>query len=425
MHFCVIFSLIKAALKGKSNNAEKFFCNFNVGGEILKKSVLKSAIAIFSSFLILIMVVNNGTVPQAVTSNVVKTNIKDKISNFSYEIIEGYFKNGNSEESTNNSSAENENNAEELVYIGGFPIGIKLYCDGVIVVDTQNVETSGEFLNPAQKAGIVKGDIIKSIDGTRVSTNSEVSKIIEASNGKPLKIEILRNNQIKTVTFSSVYSTVAGQYKAGLWIRDSSAGIGTVTFYTKEGEFASLGHAVCDVDTGELLPILSGETTSAKITGCYKGKSGSAGELCGLLESDSTGKIFYNKSIGIYGVFNKVDTTKSLYPLCRKNEIKMGAAQIITTVENGKQEAFNVEIERIDYGSKENKNLVIKVVDENLIAKTGGIIQGMSGSPIIQNGKLIGAVTHVFLNDPTGGYGIFAETMLDVANGLNEMKIAS
>ena len=132
-----------------------------------------------------------------------------------------------------------------------------------------------------------------------------------------------------------------------------------------------------------------------------------------------------NKNIGIYGVFNEVDTTKALYPLCRKNEIKMGAAQIVTTIEEGKQEAFNIEIERIDYISDENKNLIIKVVDENLIAKTGGIIQGMSGSPIIQNGKLIGAVTHVFLNDPTGGYGIFAETMLDVADGLNELKLAS
>ena len=120
-----------------------------------------------------------------------------------------------------------------------------------------------------------------------------------------------------------------------------------------------------------------------------------------------------NENIGIYGIFNEVDTTKTLYPLCRKNEVKMGAAQIVTTVENGKQEAFNIEIERIDYISGENKNLVIKVTDENLIAKTGGIIQGMSGSPIVQDGKLIGAVTHVFLNDSTGGYGIFAQTMLE------------
>ena len=366
------------------------------------------------------MVVGTGSVSQAVTSNSIETGVKDKITDFSFSLIENYFKNDNEEPSNNNSVTKNQNNAETLVYLGGFPIGIKLYCDGVVVVDTQNVETSGAVLNPAQKAGILKGDIIKSIDGVKVTTNSEVSKIIEDSNGKELKMQILRNGEIKNVVFSSVYSTVSGGYKAGLWIRDSSAGIGTVTFYTQDGEFASLGHAVCDVDTGELLPISSGETTDAKITGCYKGKSGAAGELCGILESKSTGKIMVNKSIGIYGVFNEVDTTKTLYPLCRKNEVKMGAAQIVTTVEEGKQEAFNIEIERIDYISGENKNLVIKVTDENLIGKTGGIIQGMSGSPIIQNGKLVGAVTHVFLNDPTGGYGIFAETMLEVADGLSD-----
>jgi len=389
------------------------------------KRVFKSFLSIFSAFLILVLVVNGGSISQAVTSSTVETGIKEKITNFSYNLIENYFKNENSTSTTNNSTSKNENNAEELVYLGGFPIGIKLYCDGVIVIDTQNVETSGAFENPAQKAGILKGDIIKSIDGVKVTSNTEVSKIIEESNGKALKMQILRNGEIKNVIFSSVYSTVSGQYKAGLWIRDSSAGIGTVTFYTQDGEFASLGHAVCDIDTGELLPISNGETTDAKITGCYKGKSGAAGELCGVLESNSTGKIMLNESIGIYGVFNKIDTTKTLYPLCRKNEIKMGAAQIVTTIEDGKQEAFNIEIERIDYASNENKNLIIKVVDENLIAKTGGIIQGMSGSPIIQEGKLIGAVTHVFLNDPTGGYGIFAETMLDTADGLNQLEKAS
>lgn len=385
----------------------------------MAKKVFKSFVAIFSSFLILTIVVETGSVSQAVTSSSVETGVKDKITDFSFSFIESYFKNENKDSSTNNSVTKNQNNAETSVYLGGFPIGIKLYCDGVVVVDTQNVETSGAVLNPAQKAGILKGDIIKSIDGVKVTTNSEVSKIIEESNGRELKMQILRNGEIKNVVFSSVYSSVSGGYKAGLWIRDSSAGIGTVTFYTQKGEFASLGHAVCDVDTGELLPISTGETTDAKITGCYKGKSGSAGELCGVLESNSTGKIMVNKTIGIYGVFNEVDTTKSLYPLCRKNEVKMGAAQIVTTVEDGKQEAFNIEIERIDYISDENKNLIIKVTDENLIAKTGGIIQGMSGSPIIQNGKLVGAVTHVFLNDPTGGYGIFAETMLEVADGLS------
>lgn len=371
--------------------------------------------------IILTLVVNSVGNIKATTSNAVETDLKGKITDFGSAFFNSYFGfNDSRSASDNNSPTKNENNTEAKVYLGGFPIGIKLYCDGVIIVDTQDVAVSGGYENPAQKAGLLKGDIIKSIDGKKVTRNSEVSQIIEASNGKQLKMQILRNGELKNVVFSSVYSTVSGQYKAGLWIRDSSAGIGTVTFYTEDGEFASLGHAVCDVDTGELLPIESGETTDAKITGFYKGKVGTAGELCGILESKSTGEIAVNDGIGIYGVFDTVDTTRPLYPIARKNEIKSGAAQIVTTIENGKEQAFNIEIERIDYASDEHKNLVIKVTDENLISKTGGIVQGMSGSPIIQNGKLIGAITHVFLNDPTGGYGIFAETMLETADGLSD-----
>lgn len=391
---------------------------------MIGKKVFKSLISIFSMLLVLVFVVNSNSNIETVTSSVVETGLKEKITDLGNSFIKDYFENEKLN-SVNNSTAKNEKNTQESVYLGGFPIGIKLYCDGVIIVDTQNVEISGGFENPAQKAGLLKGDIIKSIDGIKVTRNSEVSEIIEKSNGEKLNMQILRNGEIKNVVFSSVYSTVSGQYKAGLWIRDSSAGIGTVTFYTEDGEFASLGHAVCDVDTGELLPISRGETTDAKITGYYKGKAGAAGELCGVLENKTTGEIIVNDGIGIFGVFNEPDATKKLYPLASKNEIKSGSAQIVTTIENGKQEVFNIEIERVDYASDDNKNLVIKVIDEKLISKTGGIIQGMSGSPIIQDGKLIGAVTHVFLNDPTGGYGIFAETMYDTAKDLNQLKKAS
>ena len=367
--------------------------------------------------LILTLVVNSGGNIKA-SSSAVETDLKGKITDLGSNFFKSYFGLSENESSQNNSATKIENNTETNVYLGGFPIGIKLYCDGVIIVDTQDVAVSGGYENPAQKAGLLKGDIIKSVNGKKVSRNSEVSELIEESNGKQIKMQILRNGELKNIVFSSVYSTVSGQYKAGLWIRDSSAGIGTVTFYTEDGEFASLGHAVCDVDTGEMLPIESGETTNAKITGFYKGKVGTAGELCGILETKTTGEIMVNDGIGIYGVFDSVDTTRTLYPLAQKNEVKTGSAQIVTTIENGNEQTFNIEIERIDYASTEHKNLVIKVTDENLINKTGGIVQGMSGSPILQNGKIIGAVTHVFLNDPTGGYGIFAETMLETADGL-------
>ena len=391
--------------------------------KFIKTKILKSFFSIFSTLLILTFVVNSGTNTKATTSNAVETDLKGQITDLGSAFFKTYFGLNENESSQNNSATKNENNTETNVYLGGFPIGIKLYCDGVIIVDTQDVAVSGGYENPAQKAGLLKGDIIKTIDGKKVTRNKEVSELIEESNGKQIKMQILRNGELKNVVFSSVYSSVSGQYKAGLWIRDSSAGIGTVTFYTEDGEFASLGHAVCDVDTGEMLPIESGETTNAKITGYYKGKVGTAGELCGVLESKSTGKIVVNDGIGIYGVFDSVDTTRTLYPLANKNEIKSGAAQIVTTIENGKEEVFNIEIERIDYASTEHKNLVIKVTDENLISKTGGIVQGMSGSPILQNGKIIGAITHVFLNDPTGGYGIFAETMLETADGLADEAV--
>ena len=389
---------------------------------MMGKRLLKSVFTIFSFLFLLSFVVNGGGFSNAIASNSIKNDIRDKLTRISDNLIENFSDDYNSP--TNSSSAKTEKNTE-YVYIGGFPIGIKLYCDGVIVVDTQNVETSGVYENPAQKAGIMKGDVIKSIDGKKVTTNSEVSELIEESNGNPLEIQISRNGELKNVIFSSVYSSVAGQYKAGLWIRDSSAGIGTVTFFTDEGEFASLGHAVCDIDTGKVLPLSGGETTDALITGCNKGKSGTAGELCGVLESGVTGEIMLNEKIGVYGVFNKVDTEREKYPLASKSEVKPGAAQIVTTVENGEPKKYNIEIERIEYISGENKNMVIKVVDSELINKTGGIIQGMSGSPIIQDGKLVGAVTHVFLNDPTGGYGIFAETMLLKADDLYQQKMAS
>ncbi len=364
---------------------------------------------------VLFSVVSYSAFNESISANISEVGVKEKITDLSNNFLND-LKN-NELNSVNNNFPENHSKntitETEAVYIGGFPIGIKIYCDGVIVVDTADVETTGGvYKNPAKEAGLLKGDIIKTINGEKVNRNSRVSEIIEKSNGQPLKIQILRNGEIKEVIFSSVYSSVSGQYKAGLWIRDSSAGIGTVTFLTEDGRFASLGHAVCDVDTGEIMPVSDGETTDALITGFYKGKAGNAGELCGILDSNSTGKVAFNDDTGVYGIFNEIDETKEKYDLLPKEEVKIGAAQIVTTVENGSSEIFNVQIERIDYASPENKNLVIRVTDQNLINKTGGIIQGMSGSPIIQEGKLVGAVTHVFLNDPTGGYGIFAETML-------------
>ena len=298
------------------------------------------------------------------------------------------------------------------VYVGGYPIGLKLYADGVVIVGTEAVDTENGLVNTAEKAGIKIGDIIKKVNGTEVKSNLQVSEIIEKSAGRELIFEAQRNEKIFEVSFKAEFSVSEQKYKAGIWIRDSSAGIGTVTFCTKDGGFACLGHAVCDIDTKSTLPISQGECTQAKLTGFIKGQNGSAGELCGYLENKRTGVIYSNDSMGVYGCFDFLPENKVLYEIAGASEIEIGEAEMITTVENGITESYSVVIEKIDKKSTENKNLVIRITDRRLIEKTGGIIQGMSGSPIIQNGKLIGAVTHVFLNDATGGFGIFAETML-------------
>ncbi len=305
----------------------------------------------------------------------------------------------------------NENQYEK-VYLGGYPVGLKLYADGVIVVGTESVDTSTGNINPAALAGLRIGDIIKSVNGEKVNTNHQVSYFIEKSQGENLQFEILRGSEILNVTFKGVFSVSESKYKAGLWIRDSSAGIGTVTFCKTDGSFASLGHAVCDIDTKEVLPISQGECTDVNITGIQKGSTSVTGEICGVLEREETGEVFYNGNLGVYGKFDNATQTE-LCEIATPDEVKTGKAMVYTTIENGILTQFEIEIISIDKSSEENKNLIIKVRDKELIEKTGGIVQGMSGSPIVQDGKIIGAVTHVFLNDPTGGYGIFASTMYE------------
>ncbi|MBR4287414.1 MAG: SpoIVB peptidase [Clostridia bacterium] len=327
------------------------------------------------------------------------------------KIGEDFFEVINKEKSDLQPNTQAQSNYQK-VYIGGYPVGLKLYADGVIVVGTESVDTSTGEVNPAEVAGLRIGDIIKKVNGKSVSTNYEVSGFIEKSQGENLNFAVLRGSEMLNITFKGAFSVSESKYKAGLWIRDSSAGIGTVTFCRTDGAFSSLGHAVCDIDTKEVLPISQGECTDVNITGIQKGSTSTTGELCGILEREQTGEVYCNGNLGVYGkFFNPAET--ELYEIATPDEVKTGKATIFTTVENGVKEQFQIDVISVDKNSEENKNLVLKVCDKALIEKTGGIVQGMSGSPIVQNGKIIGAVTHVFLNDPTGGYGIFASTMYE------------
>lgn len=295
-------------------------------------------------------------------------------------------------------------------------IGLRLFTDGVMIVATDSVVTEKGRINPSKIAKLQTGDVITAINGIKIESSAQVDTIVAESNGNTLNVGYSRNGNAYYTELTPVFSKDGQRYKTGLWIRDSAAGIGTMTFYEKStGFFACLGHAVCDIDTGEILPLSDGDIVDASISGCVKGKAGTAGELCGSFKSLSLGDLYLNDSCGVFGYLNSTDISAKEIPVALKSEIKTGKAQIISTVENEEKAYYDIEIEKLNTDDKNGKNLIIRITDSDLLEKTGGIVQGMSGSPIIQDGRLVGAVTHVFLNDPTRGYGISAEIMLQRA----------
>lgn len=305
----------------------------------------------------------------------------------------------------------------------GEPFGLKLYSDGLIVVSIDKVETDSGKSSPAELAGLKNGDIIKSVNKKPIERTSDFTEAIEKSDGKSLDLEILRNDELIKTSLTPALASFDGKYKAGLWLRDSTSGIGTLTFYDVEnGMFAGLGHAVCDADTTKIFPISRGEAVSAQIRGVYKGSKGVAGELCGVFMDKVLGSLLINGTSGVYGYLNDFEKQAKTLPLAMKQEVKTGAAQIIATIDEDGPKIYDIEILRLNMAADANeRNMTIEITDEDLISKTGGIVQGMSGSPIIQGGYLVGAVTHVFLNNSLQGYGIFAENMLKTCENLNEM----
>ncbi len=299
--------------------------------------------------------------------------------------------------------------------------GLRLFTEGVLIIKTETVDTAQGNISPCDMAGLKKGDVILKVDGKSVVSSNALSEILSRGDKSAFEIEYERNSRIRKTVLNTYYSVSQCKYKAGMWIRDSAAGIGTMTFYDPlTGAFAGLGHGVCDIDTGEMLTFSDGDIVSAKITGCYKGEKGKAGELCGVFSGNTIGMLLSNNSIGVYGVIPVKKAQIEPMPVAMSYEVQEGKAQIISTVDESGTCRYEVEISRINPSSAENKNMVIKITDAKLIEKTGGIVQGMSGSPIIQNGKLVGAVTHVLVNDPTKGYGIFAETMVKTMSELTK-----
>ena len=305
----------------------------------------------------------------------------------------------------------------------GTAFGVKLYTAGVVVVGMSDVDTANGPKNPANDAGIKIGDVILAIDGKPVSTNADAEAIFAACDGKSITVSLKRGNVGFQVKFKPVLSVSTNSYKAGLWVRDSTAGIGTITFYEPDSNiFGGLGHGICDVDTGQIMPLMAGDIVKVNITGIIKGTKGQPGEIQGTLDSNNWGSLSMNTETGVFGILNN-DEIGNPIPIAMPQDIHAGEAKIIATLDSSGPRYYTVQIDRIHFNDNSpTKNMIIKVTDKALLQKTGGIIQGMSGCPIIQDGKLVGAITHVFVNDPQMGYGIFAENMINTAKTLENLS---
>lgn len=300
----------------------------------------------------------------------------------------------------------------------GTAIGMKLYTKGVLVVGMSQIkDENNEKKKPYENSGIEQGDTILAINNNEVSNTDELIKEVNNSNGNEIKIKYVKNNETLETSIKPVKSN--NEYKLGLWVRDAAAGVGTLTFYEPStNTFMALGHGISDIDTEKIVDISSGELITANILSIKKGVKGTPGEIRGTIENGyNIGTINKNTSLGVYGgVTNKNYLDTSGYgemEVATRSEIQDGKAQIICQLDNSGKKTYEIEIEkRYLTNNTDNKSMLIKVTDKELLEKTGGIIQGMSGAPVIQNGKFIGAVTNVLVNDPTQGYAIFADMMI-------------
>ncbi len=302
--------------------------------------------------------------------------------------------------------------AEEVRVIPiGKTVGVKLYTDGVLVIGS--TEVNGRDI--AEECGIEINDRIVSVNGNKVDSTEEFSKIVN-ENPDGVSLSVLRDNDHLTINATPEYSADE-IYRLGLWVRDSTAGIGTVTYYNpSDNTFAALGHGINDIDTGNILSVKSGNILHCDILSVSKSKKGVPGEINASFNGDSIGNISINSQIGIFGKMS-CDEYKNYgesIPVATKSQVHEGDAYIITDAFGGEQEQYSIKIKKIT--DNVDKALIIEITDDRLIEQSGGIVQGMSGSPIIQDNRLVGAVTHVFVNSPLKGYGTLAENMIDIAN---------
>jgi stage IV sporulation protein B len=317
--------------------------------------------------------------------------------------------------------------ADYLIPMGN-AVGINLQTDGVLVVGVPDVLGDGVSASPARSAGITAGDIITQIGSDHVSTVEDLKAVVNKLDGSTVTLQIMRSGNTVTVKLTP-HKTPDGKCELGLWMRDGIAGIGTLTFYDpKTGVFGALGHSVNDLETGVIIPLRTGTITKSTVTDVVLGKAGMPGQLHGSFNFDKAlGRLTQNSPNGVFGIMDTKELVRGKRPLpvARSSEIKTGPATILSNVAGTEVKEYKVEITRIYTGAEAvGRSMMISVTDPALVSQTGGIVQGMSGSPIIQNGKLVGAVTHVLVNDPTRGYGISVEKMLDTISDKSMFKAA-
>lgn len=313
---------------------------------------------------------------------------------------------------------------EMYVAVLGNPFGMKIYTDGVLVIESSDIITQNGKANPAADAGIKVGDYIKSVNGTKVTCNEDLLQLVTESGGMAMRFEVARGNKSFTCSVQPVIDKESGLYRIGIWVRDSSAGVGTLTFYCPSTDVVcGLGHGICDADTETLLSIEEGELVEADIVAVEKGSAGSPGALKGKLTYDSIADISLNCEMGVYGVMKQELDAPNLTEIALKQEVYDGKAQILCTVNGDTPKLYSCEIKRTGDNNSSTQNLIVTITDKELINTTGGIVQGMSGSPILQDGKLVGALTHVLVSDSHTGYGIYAENMLETAQSVSKKQL--
>lgn len=308
---------------------------------------------------------------------------------------------------------------KDRYFAGGNSLGFSLQSKGIILIGGNYIISSNGIERPFESSGLMAGDIITHIDGVEISTVSDIADILGSFEGGELILTVMRNGEKLQIAIKPAYDIQSSTYKLGLWVKEDAVGIGTLTFVNvTTGRFGSLGHSINDSETNECIEVSGGNIYSSKILGVKKGSTGRAGELMGTFNrEDVIGNVDKNCEYGVYGYMSDLDgvlENKTSIDIGGRLTAKPGKAKILSCIDGEKIEEFDIEIIKTNFQSSSNqKSMVIRVTDKDLISRTGGIVQGMSGSPIIQDGKLIGAVTHVFVNDATKGFGLYIDWMLD------------